>query len=279
MKRQGFTWMAAMLVATAAPLAARGQSPEPLLQRVAAHADARTQGVENYAVELSGLETRITLYTSRRTPSSPFDVQFAGAGTLGQSATDVAWAETFVLMLQDERVRSRTPARLSYGGVADVEGTPAHVVTVTLRGRRSEDGSVPRSLTVAYDTTTLVPLRVEWVTELPDGGTIRNAVEYADYRIVEGVPIAFRRRAVVRGVRGNLSEAQLARLRQSVVQLRAELPRVPEADQARVRQTIEMAEGVLERDEQITELTVTSAVVNQGLPNGVPLRRLAPLIP
>lgn len=279
MKRPGFAWIAAVLLAAIVPTLARGQSPEALLRRVAERADARVQAVNDYTVELGGLDTRVTLYTSRRSPSAPFDVQFAGEGVLGQAATALAWADIFVLGLQDRRLRSRTPARLVYTGLAQVDGTPVHVVTATLRGSRSEDGSIPRSFAVSYDTVTLLPRQVEWATELPGGSMVRTTVEYLDYRFVQGVPVAHRRRTVMRGMRAAMSEAQVALLRRTVEGMRAELHRQSEAEQVRGRQVIEMAEGLLDRDEQVSEVTVTEAVVNEGIPNGVPLRRLAPPVP
>lgn len=279
MKRPLFPCAAlAMVCVAAAPAAARGQSPDALLRRVAERAAARMQGVSNYTVELAGLDARVTLYVSRRTPTAELDVQFAGTGQLGSDRTDIAIADDMVLAFQDRRTRSRFRARFTYAGMAEVGGTPVFAVTATLPASRAPvDGILSETLTVYYDTATLLPRKVAWVTGREGGRTVENAVEYEDYRDVQGMQIAFRRRMVIRGLGATLSAAEIAHLQRTADRFRVEAPRYSEPERTQSLQMLEALDGLLNRDEMITELTVTSVQVNQGLPLGLPLRRLRPL--
>jgi hypothetical protein len=271
MKRVKFVCVAALVLATT-PVPAPGQSADAVLRRVAAQARARAAGVENYTVEMSGFESIVTLYVVRRSPSLPyFQVLFAGSGRMGNTKTDLGWAEVFELMLQDIQERARRDPRRFQAGMAEIAGVPVHVVTFT--APRSS-GPGPQRLSAYYDTTTLLVRRVEWAERHEDGAEIQIAVEYDDYRPVQGMQIAFRRRLVTRGVRAGQSAAELARMRSNIDQLRAELPRQPQAEQARSLQMIEALEGVLDHDELIWEMTVTSALINQGPPAGVQLTPL-----
>jgi hypothetical protein len=129
---------------------------------------------------------------------------------------------------------------------------------------------------VKYDTTTLLPLRLEIVTErrnLPDA---RTSVEFADYRPIQGpMQIPFTRRVVMTGLRDAYSPEAIGRMRQLVAGLRAELPQKPEPERALAARLADTLERVLEHDELVQDVTVTSAVVNQGPPAGVALQPLA----
>jgi hypothetical protein len=269
MRSPTFIRIAAVLLA-AGPVAAPCQSVDALQRRVAERAAGNAQGVNNFAVELTGQQAKVTLYTFRRSGTSPFEVQFAASGMLGPSKTYLAYAEEFLLMFQERRIRPRSRARFTYGGVSEVGGTPVHVVTAPKPGRRAGSNT---SVTLFYDTTTLLPRRVRWVIE-----DTEIAVDYEDYRPVDGMPVAFRRRSVMRGLRATLSDEELARLRLLVQGARAEMAQQSEAERAEALRGIEEMERFLDHDELLAEMTVTSAVINQGLPQGVPLRRLWPPI-
>lgn len=278
MKHPKSILVAALLLAVAAPRPTLGQSADALLRRVGAEADARVQGVNSYTVEMSGLASTVTLYTVRRAPSSPlFQVQFGASGSLGASATDFAWGDIFQLMLQQTLERARRDRRLFQVGTAEISGVPVHVVTHSFPQRsRSPGGDAPQRLTAYYDTTTLLARKIEWVVKRADGAEIQVAVEYDDYRPVQGMQIAFRRRRVTRGLRATLGAAEIARMQSSVDALRADLPRQPQAVQTQSTKMIEALEGMLTRDELVSEMTVTSVVVNQGPPAGVQLTTLGP---
>ena len=86
MKRSRALRLAAVVLACAAtPAAARGQSPEEVLRRVAARTAEAARGVENYTLVLGVTDDTVTLYTSRGSPSDPFRVQFGARGQVRPS--------------------------------------------------------------------------------------------------------------------------------------------------------------------------------------------------
>jgi hypothetical protein len=265
--------VAALLLALT-PVPALGQSADALLRRVAAQANARAAGVDNYTVEMRGFASTVTLYMVRRPPSSAyFQVLFAASGGLGNETKDLGWADVFQLMLQDIQEGARRNRRLFQSGMAEIAGVPVHVVTFTFpRG----SGPGPQRLSAYYDTTTLLARRIEWVERHADGAEIQFAVEYDDYRPVQGMQIAFRRRLVTRGLRATKSAAEIDQMWSSINRLRADLPRQSQAEQTLSMQMIETLEAMLNRDELIREVTVTSALINQGPPAGVQLTPLGP---
>ena len=162
--------------------------------------------------------------------------------------------------------------QLSYNGVTDATGAPAHVVRVAIPG----SGSGPRAFTAHYDTSTLLPRRLDIAVQNAAGATLPTMVEYSDYRSAGGIPVPFRRRVVSRGVR---AAADTARTRVMLNALRAGLGRLSGAERERTMRTVTELEGVLDRDEMVTEANVTSAQVNQGPPSGIRLDRPQTLEP
>lgn len=259
--------LAAVLACAATPAAARAQSAVAVLERVAAQAREGARGVENYTVELGVLEGPVTLYMTRGSQAERFLVQFGAQGRLGPYMSLLASSDAILLAQQDPRVTAAARDRLAYQGVTDASGAPAHVVKATTRGSA---GAPSRTITVHYDTATLLPRRLE-IGDPAAGPVPAVTVEYSDYRTVNGLRIPHQRRVVMRG---NRAAMDTARARTLVNGLRAGLAQQPEAERARTTQIITQLEGVLDRDELVNEVTVTSVRVNQGPPSGV---RLEPL--
>ena len=266
-------FVAALALASAAtPAVARGQSPEAVLQRVSAQAGEAARGVNNYTVEL-GFQEGVTLYAERRSPLDPFLVQYGAQGRLGPFVTLLAFAEAVLLAVREPEAATARRKLLSYGGVTGTSGAPAHVVKANFPTRDARTGGTrARNVAVHYDTATLLPRRMELFT-VTGTDTTTHTVDYSDYRPVNGLQIPFQRRVVMRGVRAG---TDTARARTMVNVLRAGLRREAPAERERTTQIITQLEGVLERDEMVSEVTVTSVRVNQGPPGGV---RLEPLDP
>jgi hypothetical protein len=277
MTRPKFLIAAAVLLAVAAAPAARAQSATDILQRATNGAHGRAAGVNDYTVRMNLLSGTFTTFHARSSQSDPFRVSYAAQGAFAQSSTILAWADALLLMFQDLRAMRSRRSWLSYGGVDSVAGAPAYVVTATFPPNTPWAGaSRPRTFTVKYDTTTLFPLRLEIVTErrnLPDA---RTSVEFADYRPIQGVmQIPFTRRVVMTGLRDTYPPESIARMRELVAGLRAELPQKPEPERALAARLADTLERVLEHDELVQDVTVTSVVANQGPPAGVPLQQIA----
>jgi hypothetical protein len=277
MTRPKFLIAVAVLLAGAAAPAARAQSATDILERATNGAHGRAAGVNDYTVRMSLLSGTFTTFHSRSSQSEPFRVSYAAQGGFAQSSTILAWADALLLMFQDSRAMRARRSWLSYGGVDSVAGAPVYVVTATFPPTTPWAGaSRPRTFTVKYDTVTLFPLRLEIVTErrnLPDA---RTSVEFADYRPIQAVmQIPFTRRVVMTGLRDAYSPEAIAQMRQLVAGLRSELPQKPEPERALAARLADTLERVLEHDELVQDVTVTSAVANQGPPAGIPLQSLA----
>jgi hypothetical protein len=264
---------AALLACVLAPSAARAQSAAEVLRQVEAQARETTREINNYTVRMQVLEGTVTLYAARPSPNAPFMIQFGADGRLGPSMATLGINDALILAIQDPRMTSLRRNSLSYQGVAEVTGAPAHVIRATPPRGRSDDGGGPRSFTVHFDTATLLPRRLEMGPGAPGGTALQIVEDYDDYRTVQGLPVAFRRRLVMRGLRARADTVQMRAL---VDGLRTGLPSQPEAERERSRRMLEQLEGVLLRDELVHEVTVISAQVNQGPPAGVRLRPLAP---
>lgn len=269
--------LAALLLAgAAAPAAARGQSATEVLQRVAERESARTQGIDDYTVEMRMLAGTFTIHADRRSPSSPFRLRYAGEGTLGTSMSSLAIADGILLALRDPDVTAARRNQLSARLVEGDSGKATYVVTATLPAPRARNGTQPIGFVAHYDTATLLPLRLEILSRGARGEVRRLVMDYANYRAVEGMQIPFYRRVVSLGARDDLPPAELERLRGTTEALRATLPQQTEAERARTELILEQVDGLLLRNQLVTHVVVTSAKTNQGPPSGVRLQRLDP---
>jgi hypothetical protein len=263
---------AAALLALAPPAAAQGRNAQDILREVAARAETRMRGVQNYTLNTKVMGISLVSYLSRG-EDGEFHVQSAGTGPFGSAAAEMAgWADELLLMMGDGLSSGATPEEmevLTYEGVVNSGGAPAHRISMDLThdSAAALDEDMPRRFSVDFDTVTLVIRRMEAEMQAAAGGTPAVMVaELGDWRPVGTMLLPFHRHLVLRGIRAEVLGEDVAEAEQILVQGRASIAQVPEAQREPLRQMLEMIQGLLKRDEMVLDEVVTSVAVNQGPP-------------
>lgn len=236
--------------ALAAPCAAQGTAQA--MRDMAARA-AAAPSVHDYTVALnSTLHDSVLVYGERSGGTPAF--RFSSTESRGLGGTLIALTEQLVESFA--RVAGDTPLVFKPSGMMPAAGGPGYVYLGEAEGNTVEivvdsaTGRVSRLLVESHEAG--VPTDV--------------SIDYSDWRVVEGVPVAFHRHVLAQGVRvamfGDDDPAQL------LARFRDMLPTAAPADQPRVREMIDLLQRVVEKDELEMDGTVASVSVNHGAPAG-----------
>lgn len=264
---------AAALIALVHPAAAQGRKVADLLREVSARAHARTQGVQNYTVHTTTVGSSVVSYVSRG-PDGNFQVQLGGNRSLaGPIAEMSGWGDGLLHLVEsgmaDDEDEQELEEMSRYEGVVISGGVPAHRISANVPADSMDD--MPMRLSVDFDTATLLTRRLEAEMPTRAGTPGRAVIELSDWRPVGTIMLPYRRRMVIRGMRGELMGADTADAEQTLAQGRALLPSLPKEQREAARQMLVLMEGLFRRDEMVLDEIVTSVTVNQGPPRGISL--------
>jgi hypothetical protein len=268
---------AVALIALAHPAAAQTRNAADILREASTRARARTQGVQNYTVHTKTVGMSLVSYVSRG-PDGTFQIQSGGTGPMAASASEMTgWGDGLLLLLEgglaDELTKPGETETVTYEGVVNSGGVPAHRISVSMpeESAAAAGEDMPRRFTVDFDTATLLAQRME-ADMTVGGGTPRGMLmELSDWRAVGGMMLPYHRHMVIRGMRAEVMGADTTNAAQTLAQGRAMVAGLPKDQQEGMRQMLDLIESMLKRDEMVLDEIVTAVVVNQGPPPGVAL--------